>query len=94
MHAKPRLVSRSVTTANNSVIPELTSSNLLVCGVGGEGHLHNECQEKGNTASKPTYCNCKLVDRVTTSLQLSRLQEYHGEDAKKKVAESAQDYSR
>jgi hypothetical protein len=28
----------------------------------GGGHLHNECTEKGKTASIPTCCNCKLVD--------------------------------
>jgi hypothetical protein len=29
----------------------------------GGGHLHKECPEKSNTASVPTCCNCKLVDR-------------------------------
>jgi hypothetical protein len=28
----------------------------------GGGHLHNECPEKGKTASIPTCCNCKQVD--------------------------------
>jgi hypothetical protein len=29
---------------------------------GGSGHLHKEFPQKGNTASIPTCCNCKLVD--------------------------------
>jgi hypothetical protein len=28
----------------------------------GGCHLHKECPERGNTASIPTCCNCKLVD--------------------------------
>jgi hypothetical protein len=32
----------------------------------GGGHLHKECPEKGNTASIPTCCNCKLVDGEET----------------------------
>jgi hypothetical protein len=28
----------------------------------GSGHLHKEFPEKGNAASIPTCCNCKLVD--------------------------------
>jgi hypothetical protein len=28
----------------------------------GGGHLHKECPEKGNAASIPTCCNCKLVE--------------------------------
>jgi hypothetical protein len=36
------------------------------CLWSGGGHLHKECPEKGNTASTPACCNCRLAGRRKT----------------------------
>jgi hypothetical protein len=32
----------------------------------GDDHLHRECPEKMNTESKPSLCNCTLVEGEKT----------------------------
>jgi hypothetical protein len=39
----------------------------------GGGHLHKDCPEKGNTASTPTCCNCRLAEG-----EKSHPANYHG----------------
>jgi hypothetical protein len=52
-------------------------------------HLHNECPEKGNTASVPKCCTCKWW-RGTSFLQQSGRKHAKEEMLKEKVTESTQ----
>jgi hypothetical protein len=90
---KPRVVSRSITTANTSAMSGLTASNLpLVCGVGrspAEG-----MPGKGQYSIHTDMLQLLVGGRSgASSLQLSRLRARQGREAKEKVTESAKDYN-
>jgi hypothetical protein len=52
----------------------------------GGGHLHKDCPEKGNAASKPACCNCKLGDEEEPHLSNYRGRSHAREELQKKKA--------